>query len=188
MNSAMWSVASTISVRYRLSCRIQEPRLFEHGRPNQRFQSVLRYQIHFPPEEMREIQHQASVVHQIDVGIRQKGNKHVAVGAHVSAGGGPDKRKVTGAVPSAEICQVGLIDLRVTELERAAHVLFPLLCPNPWRVGWQIGYRSHHWEPVLARCIRAMRRPRELGGRMQICTCSVAPLLGRNLVPAPTKV
>src|ERR1035441_6477904 len=137
MSSAMWSVASTISVRYRLSCRIQEPCFFEHGRSDQRFQSVLRYQIHFPPEEMRQIQHQAGVVHQIDVGIRQKGDQHVdiAVGAHVAAGGGPEKRKLPHAVSFAEICQLGLIELRVTELERAPHVLFPLLCPTPWRVG-----------------------------------------------------
>ena len=53
------------------------------------------------------------------------------VGTHVSAGGGPEKRKLTDAVSSAKICQIGLIDLRVTELERAAHVLFPLLCPTP---------------------------------------------------------
>src|ERR1017187_7093982 len=72
---------------------------------------------------MREIQHQASVVHQIDVGIRQKGDQHVdvAVGAHVSAGGGPEKRKLPDAVSSAEICQVGLIDLRVTELREIQH-------------------------------------------------------------------
>src|ERR1019366_4152881 len=117
MNSAMWPVASTISVRYRHSCRIQEPRFFEHGRSNQRFQSVLRYQIHLPPEEMREIQHQAGVVHQIDAGIRQKFDQHinVAVGPHLSTGGGPEKRELPDAVPSAEICQFALIDLRIAE-------------------------------------------------------------------------
>src|SRR5271157_2282211 len=123
MNSAMWSAASTISVRYRLSCRIQEPRLFEHGSSDQRFQSILRYQIHLPPEEMREVQHQAGVVHQIDAGIRQELHQHVdvAVGPHLSAGRRPEKGELPDAVPPAEICQPGIIDLRVTELEHAAH-------------------------------------------------------------------
>src|ERR1035437_912256 len=123
MNLAMWSAASTISVRYRPSCRIQEPRLFEHGSSDQRFQSVLRYQIHFSPEEAREIQHQAGVVHQIDAGIRQKLDKQVdvAVGPHLSAGGGTKQREFPDAVTPAEICQVGPVDLRITELERAAH-------------------------------------------------------------------
>src|ERR1035438_637498 len=117
MNSRMWSAASTISVRYRLSCRIQEPRLFEHGSSDQRFQSVLRYQIHLTPEEMREIQHQAGVVHQIDAGIRQKFDKHVdvAIGPHLSAGGGPEKRKLPDAVLPAEIRQLALIDLCIAE-------------------------------------------------------------------------
>src|ERR1035438_9233809 len=123
MNSAMWSAASTISVRYRLSCRIQEPRLFEDGSPDQRLESVLGYQIHLPPEEMGEIQHQPGVVHQVDVGIRQELDQHVdiAVGPHLSAGRRPEKREFPNAVPTAEICQLGIIDLGVAELEHAAH-------------------------------------------------------------------
>src|ERR1035437_2001260 len=123
MNSAMWSAASTISVRYRLSCRIQEPRLFEDGCPDQRLESVLGYQIHLPPEGTGEIQHQAGVVYQIDAGIRQKLDQHVdvAVGPHLSAGRRPEKRELPNAIPPAEICQLGIIDLRVAELEHAAH-------------------------------------------------------------------
>ena len=66
---------------------------------------------------MREIQHQAGVVHQIDGGIGQKFDEHVdvAVGPHLSAGGRPEKRKLPDAVPSAEIRQLALIDLRITE-------------------------------------------------------------------------
>src|SRR5437762_1426192 len=96
MNSAMWSAASTISVRYRLSCRIQEARLPEHGSSYQWFQPILRYQIHLSPEEMREVQHQAGVVHQIDTRIRQKLDKHVdiAVGPHFAASGRSKKREL----------------------------------------------------------------------------------------------
>src|ERR1039457_7366070 len=72
MNSAMWSAASTISLRYRISCRIQEPRLLEDGSPNQRFQPVLRDQIHSALEEMRQLQHRSGIIHQIDLSIRSE--------------------------------------------------------------------------------------------------------------------
>src|ERR1039457_4693357 len=116
MNSAMWLAASTISVRYRVSCRIQEPRLFEHGSSDQRLQSVLRYQIHLAPEQVREIQHQAGVVHQIDAGIRKELDQHVdvAVGPHLSAGGGPKQREFPDAVLPAQIRQVGLVHLVIS--------------------------------------------------------------------------
>jgi len=51
----------------------------------------------------------------------------------------PRSLRLPDAVPPAEICQPGLVDLRITGLEHGAHVLFPPLCPTPGRVGRQIG-------------------------------------------------
>src|ERR1035438_3155175 len=56
-NAVMWSAASMMSCRYRSSRRIDEPRVCEHGRPDARFQSVLRYQVDFPPQKLRKLQH-----------------------------------------------------------------------------------------------------------------------------------
>lgn len=63
-------------------------RLFQYGSADTWFQSVLRYQIHFPLEEAGEIQHQSGVVHEIDLSTRQEFNQYidVAVGPHLSAG------------------------------------------------------------------------------------------------------
>lgn len=79
--------------------------------------------MHLTPEEMRESQHQAGVVHQIDIGIRHETGQlvDVAVGPHLSTGGRPEKRKLPGAVPPSQIRQFGLVGLRIAELERAAH-------------------------------------------------------------------
>ena len=41
--------------RYKSSRRIQKPRFFEHGSPDHRLQPVLRDQIDFSPEKVRQI-------------------------------------------------------------------------------------------------------------------------------------
>jgi hypothetical protein len=62
---------------YRLSSRIKESRLSEHGISDQRLQPILRDQIF--PRRSDKIQHQAGIVHGIDLCIRQKGHQQVDV-------------------------------------------------------------------------------------------------------------
>lgn len=73
------------------------------------------------------------MVDQIHLCIRQELDKQidVAVRAHITSCGRSENRQFPDVVPTAEFRQRGLIDPRIAELERAAHVIL-FIMHNLW--------------------------------------------------------
>ena len=122
---AMWAAASTMSLRYRSSRRIQKSPLFEHGSPDQRLQPVFRYQIYLSSEQASQIQHQSSVVNQVDLGVPQELDE---ASGYRYRSCHPVRRtrrpKATSRGTAGSVRQCSLIDGRIAEMAYAAHVIF----------------------------------------------------------------